>query len=110
VLLTLSETGYGKRSSSYEYRVTGRGGKGIVAMAVNDRNGSLVASFPVEESDEIMLVTDGGQLIRVPVSGIRIAGRSTQGVIVFNTAAEERVVAVDRVSETESEDDEASEG
>ena len=110
VILTLSENGYGKRSSSFEYRVTGRGGKGIVAMAVNDRNGSLVASFPVEESDEIMLVTDGGQLIRVPVSGIRIAGRSTQGVIVFNTAAEERVVAVDRVSETESEEGEASEG
>ncbi|HXE26173.1 MAG TPA: DNA gyrase subunit A [Roseiarcus sp.] len=109
VILTLSENGYGKRSSSFEYRVTGRGGKGIVAMAVNDRNGSLVASFPVEESDEIMLVTDGGQLIRVPVSGIRIAGRSTQGVIVFNTAAEERVVAVDRVSETEGEDGEANE-
>jgi DNA gyrase subunit A len=110
VILTVSENGYGKRSSSFEYRVTGRGGKGIAAMAVNDRNGALVASFPVEESDEIMLVTDGGQLIRVPVSGIRIAGRSTQGVIVFNTAAEERVVAVDRVTETESEDEETAEG
>ncbi|HLY00796.1 MAG TPA: DNA gyrase subunit A, partial [Roseiarcus sp.] len=110
VILTVSENGYGKRSSSFEYRVTGRGGKGIAAMAVNDRNGALVASFPVEESDEIMLVTDGGQLIRVPVSGIRIAGRSTQGVIVFNTAAEERVVAVDRVSETEGEDEETAEG
>ena len=66
VILTISENGYGKRSSSFEYRVTGRGGKGIVAMAVNARNGALVASFPVEESDELMLVTDGGQLIRVP--------------------------------------------
>ena len=66
VILTISENGYGKRTSSFEYRVTGRGGKGIVAMAVNARNGALVASFPVEESDEIMLVTDGGQLIRVP--------------------------------------------
>jgi DNA gyrase subunit A len=107
VILTVSENGYGKRTLSYEYRVTGRGGKGIVAMAVNERNGALVASFPVENSDEIMLVTDGGQLIRVPVAGIRIAGRATQGVIVFHTAEEERVVAVDRISETEEGEDEA---
>ena len=106
VILTISENGYGKRSSSYEYRVAGRGGKGIAAMAVNERNGALVASFPVEESDEIMLVTDGGQLIRVPVAGIRIAGRATQGVIVFDTADEEHVVSVDRVGETEGEEDE----
>jgi DNA gyrase subunit A len=109
VILTVSENGYGKRSSSFEYRVTGRGGKGIVAMAVNARNGALVASFPVEESDEIMLVTDGGQLIRVPVTGIRIAGRATQGVIVFDTADEEHVVSVDRVSEAEGEEAEGSE-
>ncbi len=107
VILTVSENGYGKRTLSYEYRVTGRGGKGIVAMAVNERNGALVASFPVENSDEIMLVTDGGQLIRVPVAGIRIAGRATQGVIVFHTAEEERVVAVDRISDTEEDEDEA---
>ena len=104
VILTVSENGYGKRTVSYEYRVTGRGGKGIVAMAVNARNGALVASFPVEESDEIMLVTDGGQLIRVPVTGIRIAGRATQGVIVFDTAEQERVVSVDRVGETEADE------
>jgi DNA gyrase subunit A len=110
VILTVSENGYGKRSSSFEYRVAGRGGKGVAAMAVNDRNGSLVASFPVEESDEIMLVTNAGQLIRAPVAGIRIAGRTTQGVIVFDVAELERVVAVDRVSETESEDGEATEG
>ncbi len=107
VILTVSENGYGKRTLSYEYRVTGRGGKGIVAMAVNERNGALGASFPVENSDEIMLVTDGGQLIRVPVAGIRIAGRATQGVIVFHTAEEERVVSVDRISETEEGEDEA---
>ena len=71
-------------------------------MAVNARNGALVASFPVEDSDEIMLVTDGGQLIRVPVHGIRIAGRATQGVIVFDTAEQERVVSVDRIGETEA--------
>jgi DNA gyrase subunit A len=70
-------------------------------MAVNERNGSLVASFPVEDSDEIMLVTDGGQLIRVPVEGIRIAGRATQGVIVFDTAEQERVVSADRIGEPE---------
>jgi DNA gyrase subunit A len=99
VVLTLTERGFGKRTSSYEYRTTGRGGKGIVAMAVTPRNGRLVASFSVEESDQIMLVTDGGQLIRCPVNGIRIAGRSTQGVIVFSTAETERVVAVERLTE-----------
>jgi DNA gyrase subunit A len=106
VILTVSENGYGKRTSSYEYRVTGRGGKGIVAMAVNERNGSLVASFPVAAGDEIMLVTDAGQLIRIPVEGIRIAGRGTQGVIVFDTAEQERVVSVDRIGEAEGEEEE----
>ena len=96
----MSENGYGKRTSSYEYRTTGRGGKGIVAMSVNERNGKLVASFPVEESDQIMLVTDGGKLIRTSVNGIRIAGRSTQGVIVFNTADDEKVVSVERIADT----------
>jgi DNA gyrase subunit A len=98
-VLTISENGYGKRSSSFEYRTTGRGGKGIVAMSVNDRNGKLVASFPVEDSDQIMLVTDNGQLIRCPVEGIRIAGRSTQGVIVFDTAEDEHVVSVEHIGE-----------
>ena len=102
-VLTISENGYGKRTSSYEYRTTGRGGKGIVAMAITEKNGRLVASFPVEESDQIMLVTDGGQLIRCPVDGIRIAGRSTQGVIVFSTAEGERVVSVERLSEESEE-------
>jgi DNA gyrase subunit A len=105
-ILTVSENGYGKRTSSYEYRITGRGGKGITAMAVNSRNGSLVASFPVEHSDQIMLVTNGGQLIRVPVDGIRIAGRSTQGVIVFGTRDGQRVVSVEHIEgEDESEDE-----
>jgi DNA gyrase subunit A len=98
-VLTISENGYGKRTSSYEYRTTGRGGKGIVAMSVNNRNGKLVASFPVEDSDQIMLVTDKGQLIRCPVEDIRIAGRSTQGVIVFDTADDGHVVSVERISE-----------
>jgi DNA gyrase subunit A len=98
-VLTVSEHGYGKRSSSYEYRTTGRGGKGIVAMAVTSKTGRVIASFPVEDQDQIMLVTDGGQLIRTRVEGIRIAGRSTQGVIVFDTAEGERVVSVERISE-----------
>jgi DNA gyrase subunit A len=101
VVLTVSVNGYGKRTSSYEYRTTGRGGKGIVAMSVNDRNGKLVASFPVENADEIMLVTDKGQLIRCPVEDIRIAGRSTQGVIVFDTADDEHVVSVEHIGEEE---------
>jgi DNA gyrase subunit A len=98
-VLTISEKGFGKRTSSYEYRTTGRGGKGIVAMAITEKNGRLVASFPVEETDHIMLVTDGGQLIRCPVDGIRIAGRATQGVIVFSTAEGERVASVERLTE-----------
>jgi DNA gyrase subunit A len=101
-VLTISVKGFGKRTSSYEYRTTGRGGKGIVAMAITEKNGRLVASFPVEEADQIMLVTDGGQLIRCPIDGIRVAGRSTQGVIVFNTADDERVVSVERLTEEES--------
>ncbi|MGA7266422.1 MAG: DNA gyrase subunit A [Aestuariivirga sp.] len=103
VILTVSSNGYGKRTSSYEYRITGRGGKGIVAMAVNDRNGPLVASFPVQDEDEIMLVTDGGQLIRCPVHDIRKAGRSTQGVIVIDVADDEHVVSVEHISEDEAE-------
>ncbi len=103
-VLTISENGYGKRSSSYEYRTSGRGGKGIVAMAVNERNGRLVASFPAEETDQIMLVTNGGQLIRCPIDGIRIAGRSTQGVTVFKTRDEESVVSVERIPEDEKDE------
>jgi DNA gyrase subunit A len=108
-VLTVSEKGFGKRTSSFEYRTTGRGGKGIVAMSITEKNGKLVASFPIEESDQIMLVTDGGQLIRCPVDGIRIAGRSTQGVIVFSTGEGEKVASVERLSE-ESEQGEENGG
>ena len=78
----------------------------VSAMAITEKNGRLVASFPVEASDQIMLVTDGGQLIRCPVDGIRIAGRSTQGVIVFSTAEGERVASVERLSEESEENGE----
>ena len=114
-VLTVSDKGYGKRSSSYEYRTSGRGGKGIAAMVVNDRNGKLMASFPIEQSDQIMLVTDGGQLIRTTVDEIRIAGRNTQGVRIFKTDAEEKVVSVERIPDDgttgeNGEDGEPSEG
>jgi DNA gyrase subunit A len=111
-ILTISQNGYGKRSSSHEYRVSGRGGKGISAMIVNDRNGPLIASFPVNAGDEIMLVSDGGQLIRCPVRDIRVAGRSTQGVTIFNTAEDEHVVSVEHLPEAaaESNDPETVDG
>ncbi|MGE0183402.1 MAG: DNA gyrase subunit A [Parvularculaceae bacterium] len=106
-ILTVTDNGYGKRSSSYEYRTSGRGGKGIIAIVVNDRNGRVSASFPVEDADQIMLVTDGGQLIRTPVAGIRIAGRNTQGVTIFRTGADETVVSVERIGDIgEGEDQE----
>jgi len=104
-VMAISENGYGKRSSSYEYRVAGRGGKGITAMAITKKNGPIVASFPIENDDQIMLVTDGGKLIRVPVHGVRVAGRATQGVIVFDTAKGEKVVSVERISEPEEDDE-----
>ncbi|WP_208434318.1 DNA gyrase subunit A [Bartonella taylorii] len=106
MLLTVSEFGYGKRSSSYEFRISGRGGKGIRATdpTKTAEIGKLVAAFPVKAQDQIMLVSDGGQLIRVPVDGIRIAGRSTKGVTIFNTAEGEKVVSVERISESEEDD------
>ncbi len=107
-ILTISENGYGKRTSSHEYRITGRGGKGIVAMAVNKRNGHLVASFPVNDEDQIMLISDGGQTIRLPVGGdkpIRMVSRASQGVIVFDTADGEKVMSVERISEPEEDEE-----
>ncbi|MDB5553638.1 MAG: gyrA, partial [Rhizobium sp.] len=111
-VLTVSEKGYGKRSSSYDFRISGRGGKGIRATDTSKTNeiGQLVAAFPVEDADQIMLVSDGGQLIRVPVNGIRIASRATKGVTIFSTAADEKVVSVERISEPEDEEEIAVEG
>lgn len=83
-----------KRSSSFEYRTTGRGGKGIANIEMSERNGKVAASFPVEVEDEIIMVTDGGQLIRTGVDQIRIAGRKTQGVTLFRVADGESVVSV----------------
>ena len=102
-LLTMSENGFGKRTSAYEYRTSGRGGKGIIAMTVTPRNGRLVASFPVDDNDQIMAVTNGGQMIRCPVDDIRVAGRNTQGVTLFRTGEDERVVSVENVGEAQDD-------
>ena len=109
-VLTVSAFGYGKRASTFDFRTSRRGGKGIKATDQSKMGeiGELVAAFPVEDSNQIMLVSDGGQLIRVPVNGIRFAGRATKGVRIFNTAANEKVVSVELVSdvgEDENEDD-----
>ncbi|EXL01823.1 DNA gyrase subunit A [Aquamicrobium defluvii] len=106
-VLTVTEFGYGKRSSSYDFRLTNRGGKGIRATDVSkvDEIGPLVAAFPVGNEDQIMLVSDGGTVIRVPVHGIRFASRATKGVTIFNTAEGEKVVSVERISEPGSDED-----
>lgn len=108
-VLTLTENGYGKRTSSHEYRTMNRGGQGIIAITVSPRNGGVVASFPVEEQDEIMLVTNGGQLIRCPISDVRVAGRNTQGVTIFRTAKDEQVVSVEHLGDTGQNEEEDGE-
>jgi DNA gyrase subunit A len=102
-VLAMSESGFGKRTSSYEYRVTGRGGSGIVAMGMGKKNAAIIAAFPVEESDDLMLISDQGQIIRVAVSGISVQGRSAQGVTVFRVDEGERVVSVERIAEVSEE-------
>jgi len=100
-ILSITDRGFGKRSSAYEYRTTGRGGSGIANIDLTERNGSaVVAAFPVAETDDVMLVTDGGQVIRTPVAQIRLAGRKTQGVTVFRVGEGEKVVSVTRLEDT----------
>ena len=99
MILTVTENGYGKRSSAYEYRITKRGGQGIINIETSERNGKVVASFVVGPEDQLMLLTDAGKLIRIHVNGIRIAGRNTQGVTLFKTEDSERVVSVIRLAE-----------
>ena len=105
-ILSVTTTGYGKRSSSYEYRVTGRGGQGIANMEMSARNKEIASSFPIEDDNQIMMVTDGGKLIRMPVADIRIAGRKTQGVILFRTAENESVVSVTKLEADAGDDEE----
>ena len=107
-VLSISNNGYGKRTSTFEYRVTGRGGKGIIAMVVNDRNGNIADSFPVDSTNQIILVTNNGKLIRCPVDDIRIASRSTQGVKIFDVDDQEQVVSVERLGDLESDEDDGA--
>ena len=108
-ILSVTSTGYGKRSSSYEYRVTGRGGQGIANMEMSARNKEVVSSFPIADDNQIMMITDSGKLIRMPVKDIRIAGRKTQGVILFRTAEDEKVVSVTWLDADEGDDEELEE-
>jgi DNA gyrase subunit A len=110
-ILTVDADGYGKRTSAYEYRRSGRGGQGLLAHDMS-RGNKLVASFPIEHDDELMLVSDQGTIIRAPVADVRIASRNTRGVIIFRTAADEHVVSVERVEADgeASPDDEAPDG
>nr|WP_245591501.1 DNA gyrase subunit A [Brevundimonas bacteroides] len=109
-ILTVTETGFGKRSSAYEYRRTGRGGQGLTAHGLGGRAGNrLAAAFPVEEGDDLLMVTSGGQMIRTPVAQIRIVGRASQGVTVFRTAEGEKVVSVERLADSGGDDEGDSE-
>jgi DNA gyrase subunit A len=108
-ILTMTENGYGKRTSAYEYRITNRGGSGIVNIITSERNGTVIASFPVLETDQIMLITNKGKLIRCPVHDIRVAGRNTQGVTLLKTATEERVMSAARIADDGEEDNEGNE-
>jgi DNA gyrase subunit A len=109
-ILTIAANGYGKRTSAYEYTVRGRGGQGITNIDLTGKKNSVVTSFPVVDGDELVLVTDGGQTIRTTVDEIRIASRSTRGVIVFRVAEDERVVSVSWLGESEDEDEGEGEG
>ena len=103
-ILTISENGYGKRSSAYEYRITNRGGQGIINIETSERNGNVIASFPVLDTDDVMMVTNKGRIIRSPVNDIRIASRNTQGVTLFSIDDGEKVVSVTTISLDENED------
>jgi DNA gyrase subunit A len=107
-ILTVTDSGFGKRSSAYEYRRTGRGGQGLTAHGLGGRAGTrLAAAFPVEDTDELLMVTSSGQMIRTRVGQVRVVGRSSQGVTIFKTGDGERVVSVERLAETPGGDDDA---
>jgi DNA gyrase subunit A len=102
-VLIVSENGYGKRSSSFEYRATGRGGSGIVAMDMGRKNAAIAAAFPIEDTDDLMLISDAGKTIRVPAASVSVQRRGSGGVTVFRVEGGERVVAVERIEETSGE-------
>jgi len=103
-ILTVTENGYGKRSSAYEYRRTNRGGQGITNIDTSERNGRVVASFPAHKGEALMLVTDQGKMIRTTVGDIRVMGRNTQGVTIFRVAEDEHVVSVAKIDESDEEE------
>jgi len=109
-ILTVTENGYGKRSSAYEYRRTNRGGQGITNIDTSERNGCVIASFPVRQGEQLMLVTDQGKVIRTTVGDIRIMGRNTQGVTIFRVAEDEHVVSVAKIDESDEEEIEVEGG
>jgi DNA gyrase subunit A len=109
-ILTITENGYGKRSSAYEYRRTNRGGQGITNIDTSERNGCVVASFPAQQGEQLMLVTDQGKMIRTTVADIRIMGRNTQGVTIFRVAEGEHVVSVAKIDESDEEEIEVESG
>ena len=109
-ILTVSENGFGKRTSAYYYRITNRGGSGIVNMVLSDKTGKVVASMPANMKDELMLITNNGKLIRCKLDSVRVTGRSTSGVILFKTEKDEMVVSASLIAEASPEEDEEDEG
>jgi DNA gyrase subunit A len=107
-ILTVTSNGFGKRTSSYEYRTSGRGGQGIANMDASERNGPVVASFPVAATDQVLIVSDQGQLIRTPVKDVRVMGRSASGVTLFRVSDNEHVVSVAHLAD-DGESDEGEE-
>ncbi len=109
-ILTVTEKGFGKRTSSHEYRSMGRGGQGVANIEVNHRNGRVVAAFPVVETDQLMMVTDQGKIIRTPINDVRVAGRGTQGVTLFSVAEGEKIVAVAKLSDDGDDENDERDG
>jgi DNA gyrase subunit A len=108
-ILTLTDKGYGKRTSSYEYRVTHRGGQGLTNIGLSGKNGKVISAFPVGHKDDIVLMSDASTTIRCPVAGVRICGRSSQGVIVFRLSDDERVISTTRLDESKIAQDDYAE-
>ena len=99
LILSITENGYGKRTTHYDFRVTNRGGKGIIGIVNSQRNGNVSSSFPVVEGDEILISTNTGRVIRVAVKEIRLAGRNTQGVRIIKLSGDEKVVSANKIDD-----------
>ena len=104
-ILTISENGFGKRTSSYEYRITHRGGGGFANIKLGGKNTAVAGSFPVTDDQDIIMVTDGGKIIRTPAADVRIAGRATAGVTLLRTAENEKVVSAISIVRDDSDDE-----